>query len=212
MLALRSDVDSTADGIANTFPFAAPDSDPHSAAYRVFYPIADRIANAVTVAAAANVGTYPRANRSSDTDAHDYTDGLANAHAYVGAQDSADGLADVAPNCTVDAKPNAVTHAAANRIAISAANAVAYAAANRVAIAAYAVPNLRIIATLIPPFHDPHALSDVLPEPRTDDSDPEPVAFYRAHPTHAHYHPDGRADATHAYIGAHLASTHAPTY
>jgi hypothetical protein len=33
MLALHSDADSTADGVANAVTLAAPDADPHSAAY-----------------------------------------------------------------------------------------------------------------------------------------------------------------------------------
>ena len=75
--------------------------------------------------------------------------------------------------------------------------------------AAYAVPDLRILATLLSPFHEPNALADVLPyEPCTDDSDPKPVAFHRAHATHALYHADGPAEATHAHIGAHLAAAH----
>ena len=69
--------------------------------------------------------------------------------------------------------------------------------------AAYAVPDL------LSPFHEPNTLADVLPsEPCTDDSDPEPVAFYRAHATHKRYHADGPAEANHAHIGANLAAAH----
>ena len=98
-------------------------------------------------------------------------------------------------------------------MAIAAAHVAAHAATNRVAIAAvdaaaYAVPDLRILATLLSPFHEPHALPELLPEPCTDDSDPEPVAFYRAHATHALYHADGPAEATRAHIGAHKAAAH----
>ena len=117
---------------------------------------------------------------------HTHTDGAADLP-------SADVGLDPCPNCAADSKPVAATH----RVAVMAAHA-----------ATDALPDLRVRTTVRSSLCGPNALADVLPEPCTDNSDPKPVAFHRAHASHALYHADGPADATHAHIGAHKAAAH----
>jgi hypothetical protein len=122
----------------------------------------------------------------ADTGSHSHTDGAADLP-------SADVGLDPCPNCAADSEPDAAT----NRVAVMAAHA-----------ATDALPDLRVLAPLPCPFCAPNALADVLPEPRTNDSGADSIAFHCADATSRHHHANGPAHAALAYAGAHLAALH----